>query len=154
MDWAASYLSEPYEWGGHWYGGKTGNHVGRPPEYEGYGIDCSGLVSAAARWAGYVWNPWRRTTGGLVGVSDVIAGADAFPGDILNRFGVHVVIILGRETGSDLISTIEAQGYASDDPYLPRNVVRVIEGRDIQFDFIDKYDQEPRYYARRLHVSG
>ncbi|MDI6782327.1 MAG: hypothetical protein QME49_09540, partial [bacterium] len=55
----------PYEWGGHWFGGKTGNNVGGAANYDGYGIDCSGLVSCGARFAGYKWNPWRRGTGQL-----------------------------------------------------------------------------------------
>ncbi len=82
VEWASSFVNVPYEWGGCWYGGRADNQVqftgtkmrvkgttrwiNYPGSvgYHGYGIDCSGLVSAAARLAGYnsfQTSNWRRS---------------------------------------------------------------------------------------------
>ncbi|MCM8759885.1 MAG: hypothetical protein NC906_08980, partial [Candidatus Omnitrophica bacterium] len=98
LQWLTSFLEVPYEWGGHWYGGRAdenGDVTYVDNGYDGYGTDCSGLVSAAARWAGYNWSPWRQTTSTLNGVSSEITDPDTNlrPGDILNKAGFHVVTV-------------------------------------------------------------
>jgi len=102
----------PYEWGGHWFGGMIGNGVGGADTYDGYGIDCSGLVSCGARFAGYGWNPWRRGTGQLPEVSDEITPAQVQPGDILNKSGSHVVTVYEVREGvqGTEVKVIEAAG--------------------------------------------
>ncbi|MFH1096414.1 MAG: fibronectin type III domain-containing protein, partial [Candidatus Desantisbacteria bacterium] len=119
----------PYEWGGYWFGGKTGNAVGGDGAYEGYGIDCSGLVSCGARFAGYGWNPWRKTTSGLPDVSDEITSAQIQPGDILNNPGDHVVTVYAVDRSDPKIikvQIIEAAGGGISKvwkPLLPRPLI-------------------------------
>jgi hypothetical protein len=69
LRWATMFLGVPYEWGGHWFGGRTGTTAGGPGAYDGYGIDCSGLVSAAAWLAGIRWSPWRRGSASFPGTN-------------------------------------------------------------------------------------
>ncbi len=59
IEWASTFVNVRYEWGGCWFGGRahpsqrdSGGFAG----YEGFGIDCSKLVSAAAMMAGLRWD--------------------------------------------------------------------------------------------------
>ena len=110
LRWLTAFMGIPYEWGGHWFGGKVGSNVGGLDDYEGYGIDCSGLVSCGAKqqWSGYNWSPWRRTTSNLPDVSTQISNNQVSPGDILNKVGVHVVTVTERQ--GNTIDIIEATG--------------------------------------------
>lgn len=62
-----------------------------------YGIDCSGLVSCGARWAGYNWKSWRVTASDLATsyyscqIED--PNNNLQPGGILTRPGRHVVSV-------------------------------------------------------------
>ncbi len=124
--------------------------------YAGYGIDCSGLVSAAARWAGYNWNPWRANTKMLAYGPDKIPGTpddfyysipidntridtDLNPGDILNKPRFHVVTVYyfsgNKDTEDNKV--IEASGSA--------DKVRIRESVNIQTQYLEK-----GYTARRL----
>jgi len=107
LQWVTSFRVVPYEWGGHWYGGRSDNQADRSPGsdgYDGYGIDCSGLVCAAARLAGYNWNPWRTNVTGLCTdyYSRRIAdyNNNLQPGDILAYPGHHVVIVYRYTPGT------------------------------------------------------
>jgi len=102
VEWISTYEEEPYEWGGEGYGGKDSNdqYVGGGPNYDGYGIDCSGLVSCGAERAGYNWDypppggiTWRVSTWALAGdyCSDPVPYGDFDEGDIIVKGGVHVV---------------------------------------------------------------
>lgn len=116
LKWLTAYYDIPYEWGGYWFGGKEGNNFGGHNTYEGYGVDCSGLVSIGAKLAGYNWSPdWRANTSMLAYGPDgekydpnnpdskpnddyysiKINAADLKPGDILNKAGGHVVTVYG-----------------------------------------------------------
>ncbi|MEW6104447.1 MAG: hypothetical protein AB1630_11655, partial [bacterium] len=140
----------PYEWGGHWFGGRTGNRVGDPNPYEGYGIDCSGLVSCGARFAGYNWSSWRQTTSGLPNVSDAITQAQLQPGDILNRTPTpdrsgHVVTVYRIDPNNrDRIDVIEATGKPPNEPPDRCNKVRIVSKR-LRIDYLDQ-----GYTIRRL----
>lgn len=111
LTWASTFLEVPYEWGGSWYGGRVGQNCGAPDPYDGYGMDCSGLICAAAYWAGYRWTTWRVNTEGLEDVSDEISPGDARAGDILNKPNAHVVAIWRRRSG-DFVDVIEASPIA------------------------------------------
>jgi len=116
VEWASSFVNVAYEWGGWWYGGRADNQVqhsgarlrrirdGRTvfyqghASYEGYGIDCSGLVATAARLAGYRFDPWRMTATALEDTQrynycNPVNLADLKAGDLLVKGGRHVVII-------------------------------------------------------------
>jgi len=101
LEWMSTYLDEPYEWGGEGYGGEdsgadeeSASYVGGEGSYDGYGMDCSGLVSCAAYRAGYNWSPWRLSCTGLVGVSTAVPTPwmdNLVPGDIINKVKHHVM---------------------------------------------------------------
>jgi hypothetical protein len=117
LRYVSGFLGIPYEWGGHWYGGKEGNGVGQKSGYEGYGTDCSGLVSAAAYLAGYSWATQKYATSGLETVSREITFNELKPGDILNRIKVgkkegHVYVVVKVDNINDrlTIGTIDAIG--------------------------------------------
>lgn len=118
LKWLTAYYDVPYEWGGYWFGGKEDKTVGGHNTYEGYGIDCSGIVSICAKLAGYNWSPdWRANTSKLAYGPDgktydpldpnskpadadddyyysiLIAAKDLKPGDILNKSANHVVTV-------------------------------------------------------------
>jgi hypothetical protein len=100
LRWLTAFLEVPYEWGGDWFGGKIGNNKGGGTGYEGYGIDCSALVSCGAQFAGFNWvggyreGKWKYTTSLLNNISDEIGNEDIKPGDILNNSrGGHVVTV-------------------------------------------------------------
>ncbi len=116
VEWASSFVNVPYEWGGHWYGGRADNDVqfvgaymnvrGQNRRiyypgsvgYQGYGVDCSGLVSAAARLAGYSdfqTSDWRRSASELADdeVSDPVSIHRIQPGHIIVQPGEHVAIV-------------------------------------------------------------
>ncbi len=108
LKWITAYYDVPYEWGGYWFGGKEGKDVGGHDINEGYGVDCSGLVSIGAKWAGYNWYPWRANATMFAYGPDAkpntsddnyysirISPSDLKPGDILNKAGKHVVTIYG-----------------------------------------------------------
>ena len=106
LKWLTVYLAVPYEWGGHWFGGKEGQNVGGADTYDDYGIDCSGLVSNGARWAGFNWGSyWRATTrslaDGLPGdptyYSSIINEKLLAPGDILNRVTHYIQLPNGKK---------------------------------------------------------
>jgi len=144
LQWLTSFIDIPYEWGGYWYGGRAddkGNVTNVDNDYEGYGIDCSGLVSAAARFAGYNWNPWRQSTSTLNSVSVEIQNPNINlrAGDILNRPYGHVVTVYQYTPGQIDQNTsriIESSGR--------KDKVRIKDSVKIQ-DYIDT-----GYKARRL----
>jgi hypothetical protein len=109
LEWLSVYQHVPYEWGGEGHGGRDSGeqYAGGSGAYQGYGIDCSGLVSCAAYMVDadynghdYNWGWWRKATcdsaaaGRLTEVStdlgddwrDVIQ-----PGDILLKPHHHVI---------------------------------------------------------------
>lgn len=84
IDIAMSYLGRPYEWGG------TGQN--------GHSVDCSGLVYAALKGAGYNVQRYRAVDYGHMGTP--VAADDARPGDLVyfdnpNTDTDHVGIYLG-----------------------------------------------------------
>lgn len=108
LRWVHTYKDEPYEYGGHWFGGLTSDQwVGGELGYQGYGIDCSGLVSCGARWAEYGWSPWRKNRVQIDAVTSAIAAEDAGPGDIMLTDD-HVRTIYERSGGT--INMISAEG--------------------------------------------
>lgn len=89
LRWLYMFTNVPYEYGGHWFGGvATDTHDGNDA-YDGHGIDCSGLVSAAANLAGYNWTGgyltgnWRYSTQALGGVSEEVGNNWVAPGHIM-----------------------------------------------------------------------
>lgn len=136
LRWLTAYLDTPYSYGGEWFGGWADNQYNTFPgaAYEGgiqnhYGIDCSGLVSCGARWAGYNWSPWRVTTTCLTGsyYTTVINNPDQNlqPGDILNRPGHHVVSVYRYTPGHLNVADswiIEAIGGNIDRTWIRQNV--------------------------------
>jgi hypothetical protein len=153
VNWLFAYLHTPYQYGGTWYGGKTSDNWVAQGSYTGYGIDCSALVSAGAKWAGYNWTGgWRKTTIGLVGVSTTI-----FPenepfgvGDILNKPGSHVVTVIGLN--GNTVNIIEAAGegnrtvtYDWANRATNGSQTRVVSGAKLEEDYTDK-----GYVQRRL----
>ncbi len=89
VEWLSTFIRVPYEWGGYWYGGRADNSDGRLHTYEGYGIDCSGLICAAAAMSGFSAFQragWRTNAAGLnTGTyTDPVNLIDLEPGDILN----------------------------------------------------------------------
>lgn len=134
LQWSSSYLDEPYELGGYWYGGRVGNNDGGDHGYEGYGMECAGMIGGAALRSGYGWenlpagpdgydrdrgrNAWRPSTGDIIrpGYSTAITEAELEPGDIVVRSGSHVVVCsrVNRSdpdpTRRDIISIIHASG--------------------------------------------
>lgn len=146
-EWLSGYYDEPYEWGGEWVGGKetpgTQTAGGCGPS-EGYGIDCSGLVSNGAFRAGYNWGWWRALTSDLASDYYSTATDNPLPGDILVKPGAHVVTITARD--ADVITIIHAKGGPGNHPWpdIVRNRVWV----DVNLwlpDFLDD-----GYQARSL----
>ncbi len=136
-------------------GGKDSNGQpdGGDSSYEGYGIDCSGLVSCAADGggrAGYNWDypppggdiTWRVGTWGLAGdyCSSAVAYADFDEGDIIVKGGDHVVSCSDRDDADDnKILITHASGSAD-------------KVRD-QWSTITYWTAPPREYAlRRLEA--
>lgn len=120
VEWISTYELEPYEWGGEGFGGydSPDTCVGGGDGYEGYGIDCSGLVSCGAHRAGYNWGTaWRQTTTGLASdtYSEAVSYDEFDEGDILNKAGHHVVSCSWRSAGPDtnVIKIIHASGDAN-----------------------------------------
>lgn len=146
LQWLFSYLNVPYEYGGCWYGGKTGTRVGGGGAYDGYGVDCSGLVSCGAKWAGYNWHTgtlfqgWRYNTTGLLSVTTgTFPPEDPFgAADILDCPDVHVVTVCHESGG--IIDIVEAAG--GDPP--AGSIVRYRMGLSLQRDYLDKGYQERR----------
>jgi len=139
LQWLTSFLEVPYEWGGCWYGARAdenGDITNEHDDYNGYGIDCSGLVSAAARFAGYNWSEWRTGTFGLAEnyYSTLISNSNQNlrSGDILVDPGNHVVTVYhylpGHLYQSDS-AIIEANGGA--------DTVRILEDVNIYYDYIN-----------------
>ncbi len=135
VGWATGYLNVPYEVGGMWFGGMTGTCKGGDGGDQGYGIDCSSLVSAAARWALYHWeccqggecdarcgatrpiSGWRYSTksGSLCMLGQVIreiTWAEAGEGDVIFRQDHHVYIVEARDAGT--FHLISAEGKPED----------------------------------------
>jgi hypothetical protein len=118
LRWCTAFLETPYEWGGHWFGGKaTSTRDGGQNGYQGYGSDCTGLPSSAAALAGVGWSPWRRTT--RTGYRPIAGRTvtdyqNVQPGDLLDRSDhVRVVYDVTRRTTNDAsIRFIEASGSA------------------------------------------
>jgi hypothetical protein len=116
VEWATAFIGVRYEWGGCWFGGRV------PPTirdntragYQGFGIDCSKLISAAAMMAGLRWDRrqddrrqtrrwWDIGTEHLASDSypytrgwddNKQARLNAEPGDILVKRGSHVALIV------------------------------------------------------------
>ena len=163
LRWVFAYMHEPYEFGGYWFGGKTTDEGHGGSCYAGYGIDCSGLVSNGARWAGYNWDPWRWTTCGMwtwsesYPVTTVFPEDDPFgPGDVLiyhihgDPCEGHVVSVFYRN--DDNISIIEAAGgYPDDNP--PGSVVRVRENRSLD-DWLQKPYNDPDSNYRMFRLKA
>lgn len=143
LRWLSSFLNVPYEWGGVWYGGLEGNNVGGGDTYEGYGVDCSGLISVAANLAGYKWSPWHKTTRSLCKVSTPLDESEPLlPGDILNKVGDHVVTITrvnSSNSSNILVDIVEAVGGTV-------NKVRSLVDVPLK-DYLNN-----GYIARRLHI--
>lgn len=120
VEWLSANINEPYEYGGEYFGGydSYGNCVGSDDSYEGYGVDCSGLVSIAAyrHGADYNWPYWRQTTCGIASdtCSSAVSDADFDEGDVLVQCGVHVVSCASRyaSPNQDHIDIIHASGSA------------------------------------------
>lgn len=115
VKWLTAYLNVGYEWGGWWFGGLDSNGAyvggGEPSDdYDGYGIDCSGLVTNAARRAGYKPFAGEKHLGtGQLSESkyskEITNLNELKPGDILISSN-HVATIYNRS--SDKIDLIEA----------------------------------------------
>ena len=135
-----------YEWRGVWYGGKaSATWVGGGGGYEGYGIDCSGYVSACARWAGYGWTGgtwgWYYNTTGLLNVSKGVTQDQLEPGDILLKPGTHVYTVVQKHLPN--VRVISAKGETGG-PKVPE-YSRVVEQTLVLADLI-----EDGYQLRRL----
>lgn len=151
VKWASACLGARYEWGGYssdkrYAGGKESSNLGvsggdysgtgyvningtwtyvtATPEHQGYGFDCSGLVSHVANICGYFSG--YKTTLQLDDptVTDTVASrSDLHAGDLLLRPGHHVRIVIETPTkygDGDYVKFIEAAG----EPY---NKVRIGE---------------------------
>jgi hypothetical protein len=119
VEWISGNLHEPYEWGGEYFGGydSNGNYAGGSDAYDGYGVDCSGLVSIGAFRAGYNWPYWRQTTTGIASdtYSSAVSDADFDEGDVLVKAGVHVISCKQRNGGDpNVIIIIHASGTADE----------------------------------------
>lgn len=148
LRWIFAYLDEPYEYGGQWFGGRACDtfHYDADGGYDGYGIDCSGLVSNAARWAGYNWistdGGWRRAvhhtyTSSLSYVSDEVTDLDdVVCGDIMvidisqPNVERHVRSIYCR--CDDTIWMIAAEGNT-------QSVVKILPGRSLDHEHSNNY---------------
>lgn len=110
--WLSAYSNVGYEWGGNWFGqfDSLGEYDGGSSSYDGYGVDCSGLVCCAARHAGYNWDPWRTGTTGLAGsyYTEGVSQGSFAAGDIFLIAGDHVISSVGRS--GDNVTVIEANG--------------------------------------------
>ncbi|MDI7259573.1 MAG: hypothetical protein QME90_06605 [Thermodesulfobacteriota bacterium] len=70
LRWTSIFLGVPYEVGGKWFGGKSpgarSTQVNAGQGYQGYGLDCTGLPSAAGILVNMGWGTtypqWRRST--------------------------------------------------------------------------------------------
>lgn len=97
------------EWGGGWFGGRASpRHGDTGRGYQGFGIDCSKLISASAMMAGLRWHRvesnrawWDIGTVHLVSDTYTIgwtSGREARrgvqPGDILVKPDVHAALIV------------------------------------------------------------
>jgi hypothetical protein len=120
VEWISANLSEPYEWGGHYFGGydSAGAYAGGGSGYDGYGIDCSGLVSLGARRAGYNWPSWRQPTAGIFSdtYSSAVSFAEFDEGDVLDHPNLHVISCMNRYAApnEDHIDIIHASGSAGE----------------------------------------
>jgi hypothetical protein len=107
--WASVFLDVAYEWGGSWFGGRASpRHGDTGNGYQGFGIDCSKLISASAMMADLRWHRvednrawWDIGTVHLV--SDTYttgwsSGSEARenvqPGDILVKPDAHAALIV------------------------------------------------------------
>lgn len=116
IKWATAFLNVRYEWGGSWFGGRAHptQRNGSFRGYQGFGIDCSKLISASAELAGLRWDRAYRYNNrdlrwwdiGTIHLADnrfpftqgwntsKQARLNAQPGDILVRSGSHVALIV------------------------------------------------------------
>jgi len=107
--WASVFLDVAYEWGGSWFGGRASpRHGDTGNGYQGFGIDCSKLISASAMMAGLGWHRvednrawWDIGTVHLVSDtyttgwrSSSKARENVQPGDILVKPGAHAALIV------------------------------------------------------------
>ena len=146
IEWASTFVNVRYEWGGCWFGGRahpTQRDGGGFTGYEGFGIDCSKLISAAAMMAGLRWDRQYQNIrwwdiGAFHMASDVYpytrgwpdnrtARLNAQPGDILVKPGIgdypgHVALIVKFRRSKDV--------YDDDRPQL-------VVDRQIWVDIID-----------------
>lgn len=168
LEWLSTWQKVPYEWGGEGYCGKDSNEqwMGGGGGYEGYGIDCSGLVSCGAWRADYDWDesprpaaprlPWRRVTSDMSVVSDPVPNTDPpqpfgwmynlIPGDIINKPRHHVVTYLWQEgvTPMRIFHTIEGYGQNTVFEPLEDNQTRQ---RPRTEDYLnDPCDHDPPHY--------
>ncbi len=151
VNWLFAYLRTPYEFGGSWFGGKTSDNWVKQGSYTGYGIDCSGLVSNGAKWAGYNWTGWRQFTKTLYTVSTTtFPNNDPFGvGDILNKSDHHVVTVIRLD--GNTVDIIEAAGDTKTTTYDWANrstnlsQTRISLNRKLEEDYTDD-----GYVQRRL----
>ncbi|OGS23183.1 MAG: hypothetical protein A2252_05770 [Elusimicrobia bacterium RIFOXYA2_FULL_39_19] len=124
--WATAYLGQSWENAGGWFGGKISVSDGGQGGYQGYGLDCSGLVSCAAKWAGYSWaqsldyDVWKLNVDGIKNHSDAVryvsaTDNDIIPGDLLIAVG-HVLMVL-KINANGTVDYIEAVGSNDDVKY-------------------------------------
>lgn len=152
LQWASAYHSLPSEWGGSWFGGRTDDKLdrsGRDDADNHYGIDCSGLVSAAAGWVGYNWDPWRTNVDGIINRSrDLGQTPDVRPGDVLTLAGHHVRIVFDAQPGHYNQADSETLESAGDEgsKITDDNMVRLRRGVKIS-DLLKN-----GYEARRLNL--
>ncbi len=156
LQWASAYYPVPYEWGGSWFVGRADNDsdVSGAPGENHYGIDCSGLVSAAAGWAGYNWNPWRVDVGGIILRSDDLGrqSPDVRPGDVLTWAEHHVKIIFNCQPGHVDQPTAETLEAAADEGRDDDN--RVTLRRNVRIrDLIGTVQNPDDYQVRRLRAN-
>jgi hypothetical protein len=161
LRWVSGFVDVPYEWGGHWYGGKDSSgkyvsphyqhkdkkgNISYYAKYEGYGTDCSGLVSAAAYLAGYNWATQKYNTSGLETVSREINKNDLQPGDILNDAGNHVVVVVNVTRKNNKVETTDLIEAYGDDGLISINRVRY--NPRVSIDYFKDYK------ARRLCLKN
>ena len=115
LSWLFAFKGEGYEYGGDWFGGCESPTVRRAYSRDTskqYGIDCGGLISCGAYFAGYDWTPRYNTTKDLGAVSHHVGWDGVRPGDILLWYGHHVMSVCGvhRRDRGLFVDTIEAAG--------------------------------------------
>ncbi|OYT75107.1 MAG: hypothetical protein CFK49_04850, partial [Armatimonadetes bacterium JP3_11] len=117
VEWATAFIGVRYEWGGCWFGGRvhpTIRDSSTEGGYQGFGIDCSKLVTAAARMEGITWPAdWREiNTAMLVDerYTDGFSGNHEMPSELLQRIAADRGDIVVRPTTRIQIRIRNRQG--------------------------------------------